>query len=80
MEGWYSNLVSDGSSKANVSSPNLSEYTRPFQKNMTASNLFKDGFTWSFAQYLEPLPIKQFLLTSSDYQSIDNSPLYQNSY
>lgn len=39
---------------------------------MTANNLFKDGLTWSMAQYLEPLPITQFLLTASDYQSVEN--------
>lgn len=80
IEGWYSNLIYDGSSNANVSSPDLSEYYRPYQKNMTGSNLFKNGLTWAMAQYLEPLPIKQFLLTSSDYQSLDKSPLYQNPY
>lgn len=80
MEKWYSNLVSDGSSSANVSSVSLSEYLRPFQKNMTANNLYKNGLTWAMAQYLQPLPITQFLLTASDYQSVDKSPLYQNPY
>lgn len=80
MERWYSNLVADGSSNANVSSITLSEHLRPFEKNMTANNLFKDGLTWSMAQYLEPLPITQFLLTASDYQSVEKSPLYQNPY
>lgn len=80
MQSWYTGLKYDGSSSANVSSPELSEYLRPYQKNMSSGNLFKNGLTWSMAQYLEPLPIKQFLLTSSDYQSIELSPLYQNPY
>jgi SusD family. len=82
MQGWYNFTESDynGTSSARVSSPALSDYFRPYQKNMTSGNLFKDGFTWSMAQYLEPLPVKQFLLTSSDYESIELSPLYQNPY
>ncbi|MDR1718176.1 MAG: RagB/SusD family nutrient uptake outer membrane protein [Prevotella sp.] len=82
MQSWYNFSASDynGTSSAKVSSPLLSEYLRPYEKNMTSSNLYKDGFTWSLAHYLEPLPIKQFQLTSSDYSSIDLSPLYQNPY
>lgn len=47
---------------------------------MTATNSYKDGFTWHMAHYLQPLPIKQFLLTASDYSSVEKSPLYQNPY
>lgn len=82
MEKWYDpkDLVADGSSSATVSSPTLSEYYRPYERNMGATNLYKDGFTWRMAHYLQPLPIKQFLLTASDHISIDKSPLYQNPY
>lgn len=82
MTDWYNFTEMDynGSSSAKVSSPTLSEYLRPYQKNMGSGNLYKDGYTWSMAHYLEPMPIKQFLLTSSDYTSIDLSPLYQNPY
>lgn len=82
MQAWYdpSVLISDGSSAATVSSPSLSEYLRPYQKNMSSSNLFKDGYTWNLAHYLQPLPIKQFQLTSSDNASVELSPLYQNPY
>ena len=58
----------------------LSEYYRPLEVNMTATNSYKDGFTWHMAHYLQPLPIKQFLLTASDYSSVEKSPLYQNPY
>lgn len=82
MEKWYDpkDLVADGSSSATVSSPTLSEYYRPYERNMGSTNLYKDGFTWRMAHYLQPLPIKQFLLTASDHTSIDKSPLYQNPY
>jgi hypothetical protein len=80
MQSWYNNLNADGSSNANVSSSSLSEYYRPLEVNMTATNSYKDGFTWHMAHYLQPLPIKQFLLTASDYASVEKSPLYQNPY
>ena len=79
MQGWYTGLKGDGSSSSNVSSPNLSEYYRPLEVVM-ANNNFKDGLTWHMAHYLEPLPIRQFLLTASDHASVDQSPLYQNPY
>lgn len=82
MQGWYDadDLLADGSSSATVSSPELSEYLRPYQKNMTDGNLFRNGYTWSMAHYLQPLPLKQFLLTSPDNLSMELSPLYQNPY
>lgn len=80
MESWYTNLKADGTSDANVSSKSLSEYYRPLEANQTAQNSYKDGFTWHMAHYLQPLPLKQFLLTSSDYTDVAKSPLYQNPY
>lgn len=82
MESWYTKkqLVDDGSSSATVSNRELSEYLRPYQKNMGSGNLFRNGYTWSMAHYLQPLPIKQFQLTSSDNSSLELSPLYQNPY
>lgn len=80
MEEWYDGLVYDGSSSSTVSNPDLSEYLRPFEKNMTSGNLFRDGWTWSLAQYLFPIPIKQLQLTSTDGASIDSSVMYQNPY
>ncbi len=79
MESWYTNLISDGSSAANVSSKALSEYYRPHEVTM-ANNNFKDGLRWHNAHYLEPLPLRQFLLTADDHATIARSPLYQNPY
>jgi hypothetical protein len=79
IQGWYTGLKGDGSSSSNVSSSSLSEYYRPLEVNM-ANNNFKNGLTWHMAHYLEPLPIRQFLLTASDHASVDQSPLYQNPY
>lgn len=82
IENWYDgqNLVYDGSSSANVSAKSLSEYFRPYEKNMTTNNLYRNGYVWHMAHYLQPLPIQEFQLTSSDYSSIELSPLYQNPY
>lgn len=80
MQQWYDEnaLVSDGSASAIVSSPELSEYLRPFERNMTGNNLFRNGFTWRMAHYLQPMPIKQMMLTAPDYNTVESSPLYQN--
>ena len=81
MSNWYKagSLVADASSKATVSSPDLSEYYRPHEVNQ-ANNSFYTGLTWHMAHYLEPLPLKQFLLTASDHTTYSKSPLYQNPY
>ena len=79
MEKWYNNLVANGSSSSNVSSPSLSAYLRPHEK-IKANNSFYNGLTWHMAHYLEPLPIRQFLLTAKDHATISESPLYQNPY
>lgn len=78
MQSWYTSLVSDGSDNANISSPSLSEYVRPYEKN-TKSNVY-NGYKWAMAHYLNPLPVKQLLLTSSDGSDISTSPMYQNPY
>lgn len=79
MQAWYDDkLVADGSDGANISSPDRSEYVRPYEKN-TKSNVF-DGYKWAMAHYLYPLPVKQFLLTAPDGATIADSPLYQNPY
>lgn len=82
MQQWYDSsiLIADGGSSATVSSANLSEYLRPYEKNMTSGNLFRNGYTWRMAHYLQPLPIKQLRLTAPDHISVEQSPLYQNPY
>lgn len=79
MQDWYPDAVTDGSVNANMSSPSLSEYFRPHEVIMI-NNDFADGLTWRMAHYLDPLPLKQFMLTSTDYTSLEKSPLYQNPY
>lgn len=79
MEEWYPDAIADGGVNANMSSPELSEYYRPHEILMT-NNDFADGLTWRMAHYLDPLPLKQFMLTAPDYTSVDQSTLYQNPY
>ena len=54
-----------------------SEYVRPHRSNN--SNKVVNGLTWHMAHYLQPMPIKQMMLTSSS-GSVADSPLYQNPY
>lgn len=70
----------DGTSSAKVSAPGLSDYLRIYEKNMTANNLYRDGFTWHMAHYLQPMPIKEMMLTAPDYTTVSESSLYQNPY
>lgn len=72
-------LVDDGSSKANVSSRLLSKYLRPYQILNSATNTVFNGYNWSEANYLAPLPFRQMQLASPDL-SAENSYLYQNPY
>lgn len=80
MQQWYSpdQLITDGTSSATVSSPTLSEYIRPYQRDMSSNNLYRNGYTWHMAHYLESMPIKQMLLTAPDHATAEDSPLYQN--
>ena len=84
MQDWYNDengntiLIYGDDSKANVSSPEDSEYLRPYRKSST--QICYDGFVWKKAHYLEPIRIDQFLLTSEDGHSIETSPIYQNPY
>ena len=82
MQEWYEadDLKYDGTADATISSPERSEYIRPHEKNLTSGNPYKDGLTWRMGHYLEPLPIRQFLLTADDHATIKLSPLYQNPY
>ncbi|MGK9118266.1 RagB/SusD family nutrient uptake outer membrane protein [Olivibacter jilunii] len=78
MQEWYTDLRADGTDNANVSSPSLSEYLRPYQRN--ASQVAYSGFSWKMAHYLTPIAINQFLLTASNGQTVSDSPIYQNPY
>ncbi len=78
MQDWYTGYVSDGSEKANISSPQASEYVRPYQKR-PAQKCY-NGFTWHMAHYLYPIAIKHLQLTASDGATVSESPIYQNPY
>lgn len=80
MQKWYEDsngksILKYGTDDANVSSPELSNYLRPYQilKNSLAYN----GYRWKMAHYLSPIASKHFLLASpsNDYEG---SVIYQN--
>lgn len=84
INSWYKGdlyYIGDGSGKTpNMSSPDLSNYIRPYQ--VVANNLLFDGMRWTPAHYLSPIDMGQFNITS-DVEAggqIDHatSPLYQN--
>lgn len=74
MESWYN----AADLAAGVSPRSLSEYLRPYEAPGMTDLL--DGYKWTMAQYLRPLPIKQFMLTAPDGATVALSPLYQNPY
>lgn len=74
MESWYN----AADLAAGVSPRSLSEYLRPYEAPGMTDLL--DGYKWTMAQYLRPLPIKQFMLTAPDGTTVALSPLYQNPY
>lgn len=78
MEGWYNNLIADGTNEANVSSKDKSEYLRPFERY--SAQAAYNGCTWKIAHYLNPIMVKQFQLTATSGADVSTSPLYQNPY
>lgn len=64
--------------KGILSSSAESEYVRPHRGNNSTQVV--NGLTWHMAHYLQPLPIKQMMLTSPDGATVSDSPLYQNPY
>lgn len=79
MKNWYTGLhyAGDGSGSANVSSPSLSSYLRPYQIVAENNNLY-NGYSWTPANYLDPIAISQFLITAESGSDLSTSPLYQN--
>lgn len=78
MTDWYSNLVYDNTTDANVSGPEKSEYLRPFSRYPEQGAY--DGCTWNMAHYLSPIMVKQFQLTATDPTNLSTSVIYQNPY
>lgn len=60
----------------NMSAKALSTYIRPYQITQT-NNLYYDGYTWTKAHYLSPIPYENFIHTSSDGSAL-SSVIYQN--
>lgn len=88
MQDWYKDssgnslLIYEGAgslSDANVSNPSISEYLRPYQIISANNNLY-EGYSWTAANYLSPIGMSQFNITSGTDNGIDynTSPLYQN--
>lgn len=63
--------------KNTVSSPSLSPYFRVLEI-VKGGNDYYNGLNFCQAHYLEPISVQHFLITSSDGQTIENSPIYQN--
>lgn len=68
----------DGSTAANISSPNNSDYLRPYQ--IMTTNRAYNGFGWHMAHYLSPIAIEHFVITSSEGGAFTDSPIYQNPF
>ena len=71
-------IISDGTSKANISAQSLSTYHRPYQIISKANNndMF-DGYTFYLAHYLYPVSIQTLELCAPNNQ-IDATYFYQN--
>ena len=58
-------------------SPELSEYVRPYQ--VASTGLYYNGLNFCQAHYLSPIAESHFLITASDGETTSTSPIYQNS-
>ena len=77
MQNWYdASKLTYGTATASVSSPDVSDYLRPYEKN--GNELVNDGYRWTMAQYLNPIAAQHFLITSLDGADTSTSPMYQN--
>lgn len=82
MQDWYKDDKGNSilvygldNSSANVSSPELSKYLRPYE--VSSKSLVLNGYTWAMAHYLSPIAIQHFMITS-DNNEVEQSPIYQN--
>ena len=66
----------DAGSTANVSPKSQSKYLRPYQIIKNNNSLY-NGYNWTKAYYLSPIPYFQMLLTSEN-EDVSTSPIYQN--
>jgi len=86
MQEWYKSasgqtlLVQPGSpGTPNVSAKSDSDYLRPYRIITGATNQVRDGYSWAFAHYLDPIAIQHMIITTPDGSGVpDNSVIYQN--
>ena len=72
-------LVYNKDPESNVSSPELSNYLRPYE--ILKNNRAYEGYGWHMAHYLNPIAIQHFMITSTtDNENYSDSPIYQNPY
>lgn len=77
MQDIYGNRLKYGGTTTNtVSDPSLGAYLRIHQ--ISPNNQFYDGYFFTEAHYLSPIATEHFLISSSDGQSMETSPIYQN--
>lgn len=60
---------------ANVSSPDISPYLRPYE--ISSKSLVLNGYKWTMAHYLWPIAIQNFMNTAEG-GDLATSPIYQN--
>lgn len=72
-------LIADGSDLANVSSPDRSNYIRPYEIiNKTSNLMYGKGYNWCEAHYLNPISIVHFRNTATNPTDLTTSVIYQN--
>lgn len=72
-------LIYDQDPNSNVSSPNLSDYLRPYE--ILKNNRAYEGYGWHMAHYLSPIAMQHFMITSDgSSENYADSPIYQNPY
>lgn len=77
MKDIYGSRLKYGGTTTNtVSDPSLSRYLRVHQ--ISPNNQFYNGYFFTEAHYLSPIATEHFLISSSDGQSTETSPIYQN--
>lgn len=89
MKAWYTDeetgetslITPEDGGTPNVSSPSESQYIRPYRVVLAETNLVKDGYSWAYAHYLEPIAVQHFIISTPDKSgNPDNSVIYQNPY
>ena len=72
-------LIYDRDPDSNVSSPELSDYLRPYE--ILKNNRAYEGYGWHMAHYLSPIALQHFMITSDgNDENYSDSPIYQNPY